>query len=415
MSKARDLANAGTALTTVSATELGYLDGVTSAVQTQINAKEATLPSQTGNSGKYLTTDGTAKSWGTVSQYALPSQTGNSGKFLTTNGTSESWGTVTTPITFTQKYTPTTEYAPTQMASNGTNIIVVVGSLGELISSTDSGATFTARTSGFGSNPIYSLAFGGGTFVAVGANGTISSSTDGITWTARTSGVGTNILWSVSYLNGNFVAVGAGAAGGTGGVTTSTDGITWTKRTTPSLTSNTLKSVTFGNGYYVAVGSFNTTAGIYSTNLSTWTALPTTITDPLNMVDYQDYRFLVFIETSNKIWYTGNNPTTGWASLTNTFPWISPQLADLGQHIKAYNNKYYYFSTNINMIPQIYSMSTAISTATNIGFTTDYMPIPIPTRISTSEVVFYTMRAFTMLNNGKFVIAFTRGRIYLQD
>ena len=37
MSKARDLANAGTALTTVSATELGYLDGVTSAVQTQIN------------------------------------------------------------------------------------------------------------------------------------------------------------------------------------------------------------------------------------------------------------------------------------------------------------------------------------------------------------------------------------------
>lgn len=39
MSKARDLANAGTALTTVSATELGYLDGVTSAVQTQIDSK----------------------------------------------------------------------------------------------------------------------------------------------------------------------------------------------------------------------------------------------------------------------------------------------------------------------------------------------------------------------------------------
>ena len=43
MSKARDLANAGTALTTVSATELGYLDGVTSAVQTQLNAKQATV------------------------------------------------------------------------------------------------------------------------------------------------------------------------------------------------------------------------------------------------------------------------------------------------------------------------------------------------------------------------------------
>jgi len=41
MTKARDLANAGTALTSVSPTELGYLDGVTSAVQTQIDAKLA--------------------------------------------------------------------------------------------------------------------------------------------------------------------------------------------------------------------------------------------------------------------------------------------------------------------------------------------------------------------------------------
>jgi hypothetical protein len=94
MSKARDLANAGTALGAVTATELGYVDGVTSAIQTQIDTKEATLPSQTGNSGKYLTTNGTAKSWGTVSQYALPTQTGNSGKYLTTDGTAESWGTV---------------------------------------------------------------------------------------------------------------------------------------------------------------------------------------------------------------------------------------------------------------------------------------------------------------------------------
>ena len=39
MTKARDIANAGTALATVDATELGYLDGVTSAVQTQIDTK----------------------------------------------------------------------------------------------------------------------------------------------------------------------------------------------------------------------------------------------------------------------------------------------------------------------------------------------------------------------------------------
>jgi hypothetical protein len=42
MSKARDLANASSALSAVDATELGYLDGVTSAIQTQIDAKLAT-------------------------------------------------------------------------------------------------------------------------------------------------------------------------------------------------------------------------------------------------------------------------------------------------------------------------------------------------------------------------------------
>ena len=57
------------------------------------------LPTQTGQSGKFLTTDGTDASWATVN--ALPSQTGNSGKFLTTNGTTASWATVATSTTQT--------------------------------------------------------------------------------------------------------------------------------------------------------------------------------------------------------------------------------------------------------------------------------------------------------------------------
>jgi hypothetical protein len=43
MTKARDLANGASALAAVSAIELGYLDGVTSAVQTQLNAKQAVV------------------------------------------------------------------------------------------------------------------------------------------------------------------------------------------------------------------------------------------------------------------------------------------------------------------------------------------------------------------------------------
>lgn len=53
------------------------------------------LPSQTGQSGKYLTTDGTNTSWGSVD--ALPSQSGQSGKFLTTDGSAASWATVAVP------------------------------------------------------------------------------------------------------------------------------------------------------------------------------------------------------------------------------------------------------------------------------------------------------------------------------
>jgi hypothetical protein len=105
---------------TATATELNYVDGVTSAIQTQLDGKvdeslfdakgdilvasadntpaklgvgtngyiltansgatngiewaaaPISLPSQTGNSGKYLTTDGTTASWGTVSSYSAP-------------------------------------------------------------------------------------------------------------------------------------------------------------------------------------------------------------------------------------------------------------------------------------------------------------------------------------------------------
>jgi hypothetical protein len=55
------------------------------------------VPAQAGNSGKYLTTNGTASSWGAVD--ALPSQTGNSGKYLTTNGTAAAWASIVTDPT----------------------------------------------------------------------------------------------------------------------------------------------------------------------------------------------------------------------------------------------------------------------------------------------------------------------------
>ena len=64
-------------------------------------AETKVLPSQTSNSGKYLTTNGTATSWASVD--ALPSQTGNTGKYLTTNGSVASWATINTDSNTTTK------------------------------------------------------------------------------------------------------------------------------------------------------------------------------------------------------------------------------------------------------------------------------------------------------------------------
>ena len=65
---------------------------------------QAPLPSQTNNSGKYLTTNGSALSWGTVD--ALPAQSGNSGKYLTTNGSVASWAATSAASALTIENTP---------------------------------------------------------------------------------------------------------------------------------------------------------------------------------------------------------------------------------------------------------------------------------------------------------------------
>lgn len=99
-----------TSIGNVSSTELGYLDGVTSAIQTQLNAK-AVYPSQTGNSGKFLTTDGTNVSWGAVS--------GGSGGTVTsiTAGTGLTGGTITASGTIAVDNTVVATLGDTQTIS----------------------------------------------------------------------------------------------------------------------------------------------------------------------------------------------------------------------------------------------------------------------------------------------------------
>ena len=70
--------------------EYQLLDGNTGKIPAE--RLDNALPSQTDQSGKFLTTNGTAASWATVE--SLPSQSGQSGKYLTTDGTSASWANV---------------------------------------------------------------------------------------------------------------------------------------------------------------------------------------------------------------------------------------------------------------------------------------------------------------------------------
>ena len=104
-------------------TELNYVDGVTSAIQTQLDAKvtnathtgdvtgataltiavdavDIAMLSATGTAGSstYLRGD---NAWATVD--ALPSQSGHAGKYLTTDASAASWATLDTDANTTTK------------------------------------------------------------------------------------------------------------------------------------------------------------------------------------------------------------------------------------------------------------------------------------------------------------------------
>ncbi len=147
---------------------------------------------------------------------------------------------------------------------------------------------------------LLSVAYGNGTFVAVGYR-TIMTSTDGKTWTSQTTDASV-ALQDVGYGNGLFVAVGSQELNDNSTqqtssyILTSPDGKTWTSQKVG--TAGELYGVTWGNGLFVAVGYSETTPGNYqgivatSPDGSSWTTQPPAPDSLLNGVAYGDGLFM---------------------------------------------------------------------------------------------------------------------------
>jgi len=133
-----------------------------------------------------------------------------------------------------------------QALAYGGGSYVAVGNGGSILVSDDGTAWSLARTGGAG-EALYALAYGNGAFVAVGAGGTVLRSTDGRNWTASTSATETT-LRAVAYGSSGFVACGELT------LVTSADGIEWTEIDTgvePGIFGPSFQNVAFGNGQYV--------------------------------------------------------------------------------------------------------------------------------------------------------------------
>lgn len=165
-----------------------------------------------------------------IGQYALA---GSSGAFLTsTDGTT--WSTPASGITGTLRGL---------LPLSGQ--FLAVGDRGEI----RCGLVFLERDSHV-SAYLRSVAWGNGTYVAVGGSGTIVSSADGRLWTALQ--LRTNDLYSVAFGNGRFVAVGTGAS-----VLVSTNGLDWLEIAVPlppAAADCVLRKVAFGNRTFIAEG-----------------------------------------------------------------------------------------------------------------------------------------------------------------
>ena len=125
-------------------------------------------------------------------------------------------------------------------------------------------------------------------FVAVGGSyfdesGVIVTSPDGMVWTRRASGTAKN-LYSIAFGNGTFIAVGD-----SGAVCTAKNGLHW--KAQRSGTSTLLSAVAAGNGIYLAGGESGTI--LISTDAVNWNVGNVGAFVYVNRIVFRNSRFVL--------------------------------------------------------------------------------------------------------------------------
>lgn len=143
----------------------------------------------------------------------------------------------------------------------GNGTWVAVGGTGLVDQSADS-VTWTSVSAGFGAVALAAVAYGNGLWI-VGGDNEWRSSPDLVTWSAISEPAGWSTIYNLHYAAGLWVAVGDG-----GRVATSTDGATWTNRTS-GFSSSDVRCVTYGAGLWVIGGNDGKVAT--SDTGTTWT------------------------------------------------------------------------------------------------------------------------------------------------
>jgi len=155
----------------------------------------STFPSQTGNNGKYLTTDGTNVSWASIER--IPEQVNRAGQYLTTNGTTASWVAIGASLLASQTgntgsflITNGTTSSWTKLTlSSLTNVVLTSPSVGQVL--TYNGTNWVNSTTAVAATGVTSIAAGTGTAV--------SASTGSITiWSTAGSGLSSRATFSTS-------------------------------------------------------------------------------------------------------------------------------------------------------------------------------------------------------------------------